>query len=180
VEKEHVGWRRLTAVAVGFLGAMIVIRPSYGVFGAVSLLPLGTAGIFSVYLLLNKRFSSADTPLSMQLSAGIGGTLTMTAAMALGLAIGEPNLMPERAGLPEWSLLALMGLLATVGHLMVIAAFRRAPASVLAPFQYLEIVGATILGYALFGDFPDFWKWAGILTIVASGAYVFWRESRVQ
>ena len=80
----------------------------------------------------------------------------------------------------EWSLLALLGLVATIGHLLVAFAYQRAPVSILAPFQYVEIIGATLLGLWLFNDFPDPITWLGVGIIVASGIYVFHRESRIQ
>ena len=75
-----------------------------------------------------------------------------------------------------WLLVLLMGTIATVGHLLVVQAFKLAPASMLAPFQYLEIVTAVILGLFLFGDFPTPSKWLGIAIIIGSGIYVFMRE----
>ena len=76
----------------------------------------------------------------------------------------------------DWGLLVLLGVVATVGHQMVVHAFRRAEAGILAPFQYLEIVGATIYGFILFRDFPDAVTWLGVAIIVGSGYYVFYRE----
>jgi drug/metabolite transporter (DMT)-like permease len=73
-----------------------------------------------------------------------------------------------------------MGVCGTSGHLLFVLAARLAPSSLIAPMQYIEIVVAALLGYVVFGDFPSFWKWIGIAIIVASGAYVFWRESRVR
>ena len=178
IGKEKVGWRRKLAVAAGFLGALIVIRPSYGVFGPAALLPLASGCLFAVYLLLNRRLSAYDSPLTMQFSAGLAGTFTMLALLGVGMAVGEPNFTPSPVTAWELGLLAAVGLVATFGHLLVVQAFRAAHASLLAPFQYLEIVSATILGYVLFGDFPDPLKWLGIAIIVASGVYVFWRESR--
>jgi drug/metabolite transporter (DMT)-like permease len=70
--------------------------------------------------------------------------------------------------------------LGTSGHLLFVQAARLAPSSLIAPMQYVEIAAAVLLGYFVFGDFPDFWKWVGIAIIAASGAYVFWRESRVR
>lgn len=177
---EPVGWRRRSAVAVGFVGALIVIRPSYGVFGWVALLPLATAALFSVYLVLSRRAAAADSAAAMQFSAGLAATVVMSAVLAAGTLLGAPELMAGRAAASAWALMAAIGALATVGHLMVVHAFRVAPASVLAPFQYLEIVSATVLGYLLFGDFPDGWKWLGIAVIVGCGIYVYWRESRVR
>lgn len=76
----------------------------------------------------------------------------------------------------EWFLLAGLGVIGTTAHLLVVYAFQRAPAGVLAPFQYIEIIGATILGLVVFGDFPDAFTWCGVAIIVASGLYVFHRE----
>jgi RarD protein len=177
--KEPVGWRRWSAVVVGFAGALIVIQPSFALFGAVSLMPLGTATLFALYMLLNRRFSGRDSPLLMQCLAGLGGSLATGLAIAVGLALGIADLEP---GLPsrgiDWTLLLVLGLLATFGHLLVVEAFRHAEASLLAPFQYIEIVSATIVGLAVFGDFPSASKWVGIAIVVASGLYTFWRESR--
>ena len=72
-----------------------------------------------------------------------------------------------------------VGVMATISHVFLVFAFRFAPASTLAPLQYLEIVAATTFGYLVFGDFPDALKWLGIAIIVGSGLFVFWRERRV-
>ena len=76
-------------------------------------------------------------------------------------------------------MLALLGMIATSGHLLIVGAFKRAPASTLAPFQYLEILGAAFLGILVFGEFPNTLTWLGIGIIVASGLYVFHRERRL-
>ena len=73
-----------------------------------------------------------------------------------------------------------MGVFGTTGHLLFVQASRLAPSSLIAPMQYVEIVCAAFFGYFVFGDFPTLWKWIGIAIIVGSGAYVFWRESRVR
>lgn len=177
--KEPVGWRRWSAVIVGFAGALIVIQPSFALFGPVSLLPLGTATLFAVYMLLNRRLSSQDGLLVMQCLAGLGGLVATAFGLLVGLAFGIEDLalgLPARAF--DWGLILVLGLLATFGHLFVVAAFRHAEASLLAPFQYIEIISATIVGLLVFGDFPSASKWAGIAIIVASGLYTFWRESR--
>ncbi|MDN2564763.1 DMT family transporter [Aquibium sp. A9E412] len=177
--REPVGWRRWSAVGVGFVGALIVIQPSFALFGLAALLPLGTATFFATYMLLNRRLTLHDSPLVMQYAAGIGGTALTGAALGVGLVFGIDDLMP---GLPPdaaaWSLLLLLGVLATFGHLFVVQAFRHAEASLLAPFQYIEIISATLVGLLVFGDFPSASKWLGIAIIVGSGLYTFWRESR--
>lgn len=179
--KEQVGWRRRIAVVCGFAGAMFIIQPSYQVFGAVSLMPIATAFLFAIYLILTRQFAADDNAMSMQFVAGIGGVLMLTCVLSVGNMLGwEDFASPE---VPEfgirWLLIFSIGVLATIGHLMVVMAFRLASASILAPFQYLEIVTATALGYWLFGDFPDALKWLGIAIIVASGIYLFLREKAV-
>ena len=177
--KEQVGWRRRVAVAIGFIGTLIVIQPSWELFGWVSLLPLGTAAVFAIYLILNRRYGTVDTPLVMQLYAGIGGTITVLIALIPAAFLGIQDMtfaMPGNA--MSWFLLFMMGLIATIGHLLITHASRLAPASLLASFQYLEIVMAVLIGLLVFGDFPTPSKWVGIIIIVASGAYLIWREGK--
>ena len=176
---EHIGWRRITAVCTGFIGALLIIQPSYSIFGAISLLPLATAILFAVYLALTQVISRTEAPLTMQVFTGLIGCIVLIAIMIPGTIMGIELLTPAWPGPFEWLLLAAVGLIATTTHLMIIHAFKRAPASTLAPFQYLEIVGATALGYLVFGNFPDPLKWAGTFIIVASGLFVLWREHQI-
>jgi S-adenosylmethionine uptake transporter len=174
---ESVGWRRLTAVAVGFAGALIIIRPSFHTLGLPALLPLGTALSFAVYLILTRKLAQHEQPERMQFYAGVFGGLVMTLALLAGSATDIAVLSfvwPDGA---QWWLLAGLGIIATTGHLLVVHAFRRASAGLLAPFQYVEIIGATFLGLIFFGDFPDALTWAGVAIIVGSGIFVFHREA---
>lgn len=180
VEKEHVGWRRSLAVAVGFVGVLVVVQPSWNVFGPVSLIPAAGGALFAVYILLNRRLSRFDTPLTMQFTSGLSGVLVLTLVLAAGGLGGVPELTPSAFGWRESALLLLMGVLGTGGHLLLVYAGKLAPSSLIAPMQYVEIVFAVIFGYLVFGDFPSLVKWIGIVIIVGSGAYVFWRESRVR
>ena len=175
---ESVGWRRLTAVAVGFCGALIVIRPSFQAFGWTALLPLGAACCFAVYLVLTRRLAREEKATTMQFMAGISGGLTLSLALLFGGLAEIPVIDPVWPSLWAWSLMAGLGLIATIGHIVVVHAFRRASPATLAPFQYLEIISATLLGLLLFGDFPDLGTWLGIAIIVGSGLYVFHRERR--
>lgn len=179
--KEKVGWRRFSAVGIGLIGTMIVIQPSFEIFGAVSLLPLATAVTFAIYLILNRKYGAKESPLVMQFYAGVGGWVLAGVAMIFGTAAGLGDLsfgLPQ--GIQPWLLLLLLGTIGTVSHLMVVQAFKLAPASMLAPFQYLEIVNAVLVGLIVFGDFPTPSKWCGIAIIVGSGFYVFMRERRVK
>jgi drug/metabolite transporter (DMT)-like permease len=180
VDKEHVGWRRRIAVAAGFVGVLIVVQPSWNVFGAISLLPAAAGTTFAVYVLLNRRLSRYDTPLTMQLAAGISALFVMTLVLATGWLTDMRELAPTAIGGREFAFLLLMGVFGTGGHLLFVYGGRLAPSSLVAPMQYVEIVFAVIFGYFVFGDFPSLVKWIGIAIIVGSGAYVFWRESRVR
>ncbi|WP_143530424.1 DMT family transporter [Rhizobium sp. RU36D] len=176
---DRVGWRRWLAIIIGFGGAMIVIQPSWEVFGLTSLLPIACAFLFALYMFLNRAIGDADSPMTMQTMAGFGGTLFMGVALLAGAGIGDADFA---ISLPtSWLGLVLLVLLGSISgyiHLLVVRAFRMAPLSVLAPFQYFEIIAATVLGYALFGDFPTFSKWIGIAIIVLSGLFILWREQK--
>ncbi len=177
--KEKVGWRRLSAIVVGFIGALLVIRPSFQTVGLPALLPLAAACCFAVYLALTGKIGNADDVLTMQLWAGLFGGLTLAFTLLLGEVASIGVLDPTWPSAIEWLMLALLGAIATSGHLLIVGAFRRASPSILAPFQYLEILGATLLGVMIFGDFPGPITWLGIAIIVISGLYVFHRESRL-
>ncbi len=176
---ETVGWRRLVAAAVGFAGAIIVIRPSYELFGLVSLLPLCTAFLFSIYLILTRISGGNDNPLVMQFYAGIGGVIMCGGILIVGTSIGATDFqLTIPTDNQAWALLLGIGLFAVSSHMLIVIAFSMAPASILAPFQYVEIVSATFFGLILFGEFPDFTKWIGISIIIGSGIYIFLREQR--
>ncbi|MEZ5930410.1 MAG: DMT family transporter [Alphaproteobacteria bacterium] len=177
--REQVGWRRLSAIVAGFAGALLVIQPSFQNVGPPAFLPLGAALCFATYLALTRRVAVVEDVLTMQLWAGIFGLLALGAALIAGEAASVPVLDPSWPAADEWLLLAALGAIATSGHLLIVGAFRRASPSILAPFQYLEILGATLLGVLIFDDFPSVATWAGIVIIVASGLYVFHRERRL-
>ncbi|MCF3639762.1 DMT family transporter [Rhizobium sp. TRM95111] len=176
---ERVGWRRWLAIVVGFCGALVVIQPSFVLFGTTALLPVGCAVIYALYLFLNRAVGLEDSPLTMQTVAGFGGTLFMGAVLLGGAATGNADFALSLPGsLPVFLLLVVLGSLSGYAHLLVVRAFRLAPLSLLAPFQYFEIISATVLGYAVFGDFPTPGKWLGIGIIVSSGLFIIWREQR--
>lgn len=176
---EKIGWRRLSAIVVGFAGALIVIRPNFQSFGWAAALPLGTAFSFAVYLILTRQLAQREHPVRMQFYAGVFGAGIMSVALGVGTVTNTQVLGVVWPTAFEWFLLAGLGVIGTTAHLLVVYAFQRAPAGVLAPFQYIEIIGATILGLIVFGDFPDALTWCGVAIIVVSGLYVFHRERAV-
>lgn len=177
--REPVGWRRVSAVAVGLIGALVVIRPNWAQFGAASVLPLLTAVFFASYLATTRRAGAHLTGMVTQTWAGMFAAVYLGVALLAGSAAG---LAPFEATWPDasaWRLLAFLGVVAGVTHVLVATALSRAPASIIAPFQYLEIISATALGWLIWGDFPDTLTWLGTAIILSSGLYIFHRERRL-
>ncbi len=174
---EIVGWRRITAIVVGFVGALIVIRPSFSTVGWAVLYPVGAAFCFSLYILLTRRLALAEHPIRMHFLAGVFGALVLSIALLFGTINEVPMFSTVKPDLSQLLLLGSLGLIATVAHLLIVFAYRLAPISILAPFQYVEIIGATILGVILFNDFPELVTWLGIALIIGAGSYIFHRES---
>ena len=167
---EKVGFRRWTAVIVGFVGCLIVIRPGFIEFNLASIAALGTGLFYGIYLVITRKLHSSDSPLLTLLLTGV-----------VGAAIGS-FIVPIVWITPtfnQWSLLALMGIFACLGHLFLILSLKYADASKLAPFGYFEIVTNVILGYYFFSDFPHYWTWVGLTIIICSGVYISFRERSV-
>ena len=177
---EEVGPRRLAASVVGFVGSLLVIQPSFAAFGAVALLPLGTAVSFAFYMLVTRTLSASVHPVPMQFHTAVVSALICVPLLAIGHHLGEPSLAitPPRGIFWVWVL--CVGLAATVSHMAMTYALKFAPSSTLAPLHYLEIVTATLFGYIVFGDFPGGLTWAGITVIVGSGLYVIFRERQLE
>jgi drug/metabolite transporter (DMT)-like permease len=173
---ERVGWRRYLACVVGFGGAMLIIRPSFAEFGWLAAAPLAAALCFALYLALTRRHALRLDPVSMQLWSGVAGAAVIGALLLVGHAMGSTFFRVAPVGTETLWMMLGVGAFATVSHFFIAAAFARAPASVLAPFQYLEIITAVLAGYLAFGDFPDAVTWAGIAIIVGSGLVIFHRE----
>jgi len=167
---ERVGPRRWTAVSVGFVGVLVIVRPGLSTFHPEMLLALGGGTVYACYSLATRKLSGSAPPLVTLVYTALLGALVMSAAVP---AVWTP---PD-AGDVAW--MAMMGALAAGGHLLIIKSFEHAEASLLAPLGYSEIVMATVVGYLAFGDFPDAWTWVGVAIVIASGLYVSLRERRV-
>jgi drug/metabolite transporter (DMT)-like permease len=167
--KEKVDWQRWVAVAIGFLGVLVVLRPGMGVFGPAALWPLSEAVLWAFALVITR----------MMPRDGAITTLIWTSAVQLALAAAFVPLvwsMPDIGDLPAF---AAAGLLNLCGQMLLVAAFQRAPASMLAPFSTIQIIFAAIVGWLVFQTFPDFWTWVGTGAILAGGLLVWWRETRL-
>jgi S-adenosylmethionine uptake transporter len=176
---EAIRWRRISAISLGLVGALIIIRPSFSEVGFAALYPVATAFCFSFYILLTRKLVTKEDPIRLQFFAGIFGCLVMSLALGYGSVNDVAILAAVWPSQHEWLLLGALGLIATACHLLIAHAYRLASIGILAPFQYIEIIGATILGLVIFNDFPDAMTWLGIAIIVGSGMYVFHRESKL-
>jgi drug/metabolite transporter (DMT)-like permease len=166
--KEKVGLKRWSAVIVGFIGSLIVIRPGFIDFNLATIAALGTGFFYGLYLIVTRKLHTADNPL-----------LTLLLTGGVGLVIGTfiVPIVWINPTVTQWLLLALMGIFACLGHFFLILSLKYADASKLAPFAYFEIITNVLLGYYFFSDFPDHWSWLGLSVIVFSGVYISFRET---
>ena len=176
--KEVIGWRRYSACAIGFLGAMIVIRPSFQDIGLVALLPVVTAFGVAIFALMTRALAHREDPWAMQFQMSLWGLPICAVLLAIGQSQHIGFLRPSLPDPTTLSWMTAVGVLASLSGILAIYAFRAAPASVIAPLQYFEIVSATLFGWLVFHDFPDPVKWLGIAIIVGSGLFIIWRERR--
>ena len=176
---EAIHWRRISAISLGFVGALIIIRPTFAQVGYAALYPVGAAFCFSFYIVLTRKLVRHEDPIRLQFFAGVFGCLVMSIALGYGTSVDIEILAAAWPSTNHWLLLGGLGLIATGCHLLVTYAYRLASIGVLAPFQYVEIIGATVLGLVIFNEFPDAITWVGVSIIVGSGMYVFHREARL-
>ncbi|MEL6477697.1 MAG: DMT family transporter [Pseudomonadota bacterium] len=176
VLKERLGWRRLSAVGAGLVGAMIVLRPNLAAYGWEAALPLVTAVAFACYMLILRVMSPGGGRIGTQFWIGATAAAVLGLALLAGTAAEVASLTLTWPPVEALACMVAAGALACVVHQMIAQALARAEAGLVAPLQYLEIVGATAIGWAVFGDFPDSLTWIGTLIIIAAGVYVFRRE----
>ena len=168
---EKVGFRRWSAVIIGFIGSMVVIRPGFVEINLASLAALGTGVMYGFYLIITRKLSSSDNPLLTLLLTGVVGAIIISFVMTF---------VWIKPTLNQWSMMAAIGIFACVGHLFIILSLKYADASKLAPFSYFEIVTNIIIGYYFFSDFPDKWTFLGLFIIILSGIYISRRENIVK
>ena len=168
---ESVGYRRWTAVIIGFIGSLVVIRPGFVEINLASLAALGTGIMYGFYLIITRRLSTSDNPLLTLLFTGVVGAIIATTFMPFVWVSPTFN---------QWSIMAAIGLFACIGHLFIILSLKFADASKLAPFSYFEIITNMIIAYYFFGDFLDSWTFLGLFIIVFSGIYISRRENIVK
>ena len=170
---EEVGPRRLIACFVGFLGTLLVVQPSFSAFGWPAVYPLGVAFVFAAFMLVTRRVAREADPFAMQAASGAIATAVLALVYLSLPRAGAFALAPIDG---HGSLLLAMALVGTLSHLLMTWSLRYAPASTLAPMQYLEIPMAAIIGLAVFGEFPNPMAMTGIGVTIATGLYILWRE----
>lgn len=173
---EEVGPRRITACAVGFVGTLMVIQPSFADVGARALLPVGVAFLFAFFMLITRQVAKAVEPMALQAITGALASMVLLPALFLGtwLGWGDIKFAPVNTG-EAWMLLG-MAVIGSIAHLLMTWSLRLAPSATLAPMQYLEIPFATIIGYLIFRDLPNGLAAIGILVTISAGLYIIARE----
>jgi drug/metabolite transporter (DMT)-like permease len=168
--REPVGWRRWSAVCVGFAGALLIIRPGHALADPAVLLLLASSGAYALYQIATRWVMAHDSPATGIIFAALVGSLGTTMFL--------PFIFVMPQSLFDLGLFLGLGCLGGLGHFLVIKAFQAAPASIIAPLGYVELLGTAVLGYLIFGNFPDALTWVGALIIIASGLYIAMRERR--
>ena len=172
---EEVGRRRILACAVGFAGTLLVVQPAFSDVGWPALLPLGVAVNFALFMLVTRQIARRTDPVSLQAVSG-----AMAVAALAPLFLIAPTALPGFAwhppGATDWALLAAVGVLGTLAHLLMTWSLRFAPSATLAPMQYLEIPFATLFGWLIFRDLPGPLATLGICITVGAGLYVIAAE----
>lgn len=160
---ERVGMAAWVGVGLGFLGVLIVVRPGAGSIAWAALLPLATAFLFALYQMLTRLASRSDPPATTLTWTILTGFILTTPLLPLGWSNGS---------LVAWLLLILSGLLYGTGQLLLIRALAAAPANILTPFTYTQIVAAVLFGMLVLGELPDPWTLVGTALIVLAGLYI--------
>lgn len=164
---EKVGLKRWTAVVIGFIGSLVVIRPGFLEINLASVSALGTGFLYGFYLIITRKLCTSDNPLLTLLITGMVG------AVLVSLIIPFYWVNPT---INQWSLMAGIGIFACIGHLFLILSLKYADASKLAPLGYTEIIPNVLIGYYFFSEIPDNWTYLGLVIIVLSGLYISRRE----
>ncbi len=169
---ETVGWRRWLAIVVGFLGVLVIVQPGGDAFHPAVLLSLAAALFTALYNLLTRKLAGVDSATTQQFYAGFVATLCV-----IPFAFGGWTWPTDAAG---WFALVMIGSAALIGHQFLTTAHRFAPASVLAPFGYVQIFFMTASSWLIFNQPPDVWVFVGAPIVIGSGLYIWLRERALQ
>lgn len=169
---ERVGWRRWAAILVGFAGVIFMLRPGGDVLQWAIIFPLGAAICGGMRDLITRRIAGTETTVAV---LAVTTTVVLLAGLSTALFTDWVRPQPIHIGI-----FAVSGALIAVAHTLMIEAFRRGEATLVAPFKYSSLIWGTLIGYLMFDDLPDLWTVTGAMIIVLAGLYVFRRESQLR
>lgn len=168
---EHVGWRRWTAVIVGFGGVLLIVRPGVEGFTLASFAVLFAGFCYALLAITARKL--ADTETSYALSVYVVAGPLISAIIAMSLSPGGDWTAPDTIG---WTLFVTAGICSVCAWIGIVGAYRRAPPALVAPFEYTAIIGGTIAGFLIWNEKPDTWVILGAIVITGSGVFVAYRE----
>lgn len=169
---EKVGWRRWLAVLVGFAGVLFMLRPGSAVLQWAIIFPLGAAICGGLRDLITRRIAGTETTVAV---LAVTTTVVLLAGLTTVTFIDWVRPRPT-----DIATFAASGALLAVAHTLMIEAFRRGEAALVAPFKYSSLLWATLIGFLMFGELPDQWTIVGAVIIVLAGLYVLYRETQLK
>lgn len=161
---------RVAAVAVGFVGVLVVIRPGGDVFHWSATLLLASSVCYALYQIFTRKVANIDPPETTTIYSSLIG--------AFGMLLILPFIWKTPDGFWHWFFFCGLGVLGGIGHYFVVRALAYAPANIISPFQYFQLIGSVLVGYLWFDNFPDAYTWVGSAIITAAGLYVGWSQTR--
>lgn len=165
---EQVGWRRWLAIAVGFIGVLVILRPGYGVFDPIAIVPFIAAAMFALYALLTRYAARKDSTATSFFWTGVSGAIAMT---VVGIWYWEPMARGD------WGFMLALCVSGAAGHWLMIRCYEVAEASAVQPFAYLHLIFIAFIGVLIFGETVAAHVILGAAIIVLAGLFTFWRES---
>lgn len=165
---DHVGWRRWLAVVVGFGGVLIILRPGGGAVSFASIAVLFAAFCYACLAITARRLAATESTFGLSVYV-VAGPMVVSGLLSIEGTWRSPDAL-------GWLLFVLAGVCSVVAWIGIVGGYRRAPPSVLAPFEYTALIGGAVAGYLIWDEVPDRWVVAGALVIIGSGLYMVYRE----
>jgi drug/metabolite transporter (DMT)-like permease len=170
VLRERVGWRRWSAVSIGFVGVIVMVKPDAGLFDRIAVIALVATVFYALVIVSIRKLSRTETP------TAIVFYYALTSTLITGAVLPFVWVMPDAEG---WVLLILVGVIGGIAQFAMTNAYRLATVSIIAPFDYMHIIWAALLGFFIWGEVPGNTIWIGTAIVMASGIYILFREARL-
>lgn len=168
---ERIGWRRWSAICFGFCGVLVITRPGFAAVQPAALFSLAATTCYGFYAVITRIVSRTDSNQTSLFYTNLVGALVMLPIV--------PFVWQSPGHWTTVTLMLMTGVLGSLGHFLLISGHKLAPASVLAPFIYTQLIWVVILGYLVFDHVPNVWTMAGASMVVGSGLYMIWRERKL-